>query len=359
MITQELSMENADRLMFQPQADHLSLSQWNTLIQEHTEKAAPPLSAVDPRTGTLTLFNPDREKRPHDNRPDSVKSACPVCSGNTTPIVQRALLSTGFTFINLNLFPISVPQLTAAPDASSSRPGIHLLQWTSSIHDQKWYTLTPEDRATVIRELGTIEKSLLQLPFTDSQEERHVSIIKNQGSSVGGSLEHDHQQIALLDFEPPTAAADRQFFEATGRHFSSRLLETNLPELTLKTWDSGELIIPPFMSRPYNMVYVPFSDSEGLVHNLSGTQIKDLGNAMAHAVLLMEKVLKWHRRDTAYNIVFHTSKTGGFYVEFLPFSQPEGGFEKMGISICQSSPQLAAERLKVLQNIGKQDETEN
>ncbi|MFW6215987.1 MAG: hypothetical protein ACOC45_08565, partial [Alkalispirochaetaceae bacterium] len=136
--------------------------------------------AVDPRDGGATLFNEGRSRRPKDYadrggrtppRPgegpspedgpapgqapapeEPRSSACPICGGNTTPILDIASLSAGFTFINTNLYPIITPSGGAGRSGagagggnggsggsggsgaggSGRARGAHLLQWTSS-----------------------------------------------------------------------------------------------------------------------------------------------------------------------------------------------------------------------------------
>ncbi|MFP4011771.1 MAG: hypothetical protein ACLFUM_08720, partial [Spirochaetaceae bacterium] len=109
--------------------------------------------ARDPRDDEMTVFNEQRARRPHDyaesagetrtagtprsatpgdeaprdgapgdEAPGDARS-CPICAGETTPIIDIEPLSEGFTFINQNLYPIFTPNRTAhAPGGSTSEP---------------------------------------------------------------------------------------------------------------------------------------------------------------------------------------------------------------------------------------------
>jgi hypothetical protein len=52
------------------------------------------------------------------------------------------------------------------------------------------------------------------------------------------------------------------------------------------------------------------------------------------------------KRAIEYNVITHNGPDAGLYFEFLPYSQEEGGFEKLGLSVCQSNPDAAAEILR-------------
>jgi galactose-1-phosphate uridylyltransferase len=303
-------------------------------------------AAVDPRSGEPTLFNESRAHRPHDydgasgaagreaERPRPA-AACPICAGKTTPILDRAELSDGFTFINTNLFPVAAPGFPA--------PGLHLVQWTSSVHTTDWPDLSPADRHIVLDRLAEAERLLLELPgFPAPVSERAVSIIKNVGRSVGGSLSHGHQQMLLSAVAPRRVAEHRRFVAARGEPYARFMRRENPAELTVAELETGRLVVPYFMRRPYDMQYLIADDDAVGLWQLGAEQRRDLAAALAAGMELLDRVLGDLGRERAYNIVFHTGTAGGTYLEFRPFSQSEGGFEKMGLSACQGSPRQAA-----------------
>jgi hypothetical protein len=51
-------------------------------------------------------------------------------------------------------------------------------------------------------------------------------------------------------------------------------------------------------------------------------------------------------KEYAYNALVHTGPGAGLYVEFLPYTQEDGGYEKLGLWVCQESPEGAADVLR-------------
>jgi hypothetical protein len=47
-------------------------------------------------------------------------------------------------------------------------------------------------------------------------------------------------------------------------------------------------------------------------------------------------------REAAYNIITHNGSGSGLYFEFLPYTQELGGFEHLGLYLCQGNPLSAA-----------------
>ena len=219
--------------------------------------------AVDPRDSGVTLFNERRSQRPHDYAGSSTASECPICEGKTTPIVDIADLRKGFTFLNQNLYPVVAPVTRANPnetgpeELSGEVVGTHFLQWTSSRHNDDWPELSEADRLVVMKRLAALEERLLSLPgFPRASRPPFVSVIKNVGLSVGGSLSHGHQQIALTTVEPRRVVENREFRRRTGQDFPAYMTEHNPASLTVAELDCGRIVVPYFMRRPYDMLYV-------------------------------------------------------------------------------------------------------
>ena len=190
---------------------------------------------IDPRNGERIVYNTKRAKRPHDNAPNEgvcgggslkIEKPCVICEGKTTGVLDIAPLSEGHTFINKNLFPILYPDI---PDEVSECPnpletesipigspsyGFHFLQWTSTHHDKDWQNMPKGDRVVCVERMAALEMSLLYGAGEDKRFHSNdvwgddegtrgfVSIIKNYGRLVGGSLEHGHQQIAYMNVIP-------------------------------------------------------------------------------------------------------------------------------------------------------------
>lgn len=308
--------------------------------------------SIDPRNSDTVLFNPARAERPVSyGKVTADDQDCPICQGNTTGILDYQALSEGWTFINMNLFPMLLPD--AAKGDTSRSGGLHFVQWTSSFHEVDWPELSPEDRFTVMQRLAAIESALYAaapLLYSGSGTKAPaacVSMIKNAGRSVGGSMEHGHQQIALTNHIPGSLAMDRSFAMREGMSFASWLLRSTVKDLTVKDYGSARLVVPPFMKRPHDMILVLTEPSGGCLFHADADELKTLAEGWADGIFLMKEVLKSRGREPSYNIVAHTDPAGSsLYFEFLPYTQEYGGYERSGLYSCQGEPSLSAALLR-------------
>lgn len=344
--------------------------------QEIHEKGYLPdkIVQVDPRSGERILYHSARAKREHDNLPKGVDASqpsppCLICEGRTTGIVDLAQLSEGFTFINKNLYPVLYPfedgttrQDSSAlfdPSSDASNPawGMHFLQWTSSFHGRDWHNMPLADLVVVMRRLAALEKKLLTREFSDRKEngsgawageteQRHVLIIKNFGHLVGGSLSHGHQQIAYSNTIPGRFLDDLRFEENHGEKFAEMLLRQNPDELTVKDYGTALLLVPYFMRRPYDLMLLLKNTRRRHLHDLSDDEIAAVSRAWHDVIKAFRSLMPGLNKETAYNVITHNGPGAGLYFEFLPYTQETGGFEHLGLIVCQENPSQAALRLR-------------
>ena len=323
---------------------------------------------VDPRDGERVIFNSARARRPHDNQPTDVElhdsaaesQACVICEGKTTGAVDVADLSEGFTFINKNLFPVLYPieghnlsQFNATELPSFGVEGIpayglHFLQWTSSLHDMDWHNMPLADRTVVMRRLAALEKVLMTtsadfMPATSTNDDLpgcygFVSIIKNGGRLVGGSLAHGHQQIAISNVIPRRILENRKFELERGETFSSYILRNNPIEFLIHDYPTAVLLVPYFMHRPYDMLLLVKDTRKRYVFELTDSELVAVADGWCDAIRLIHQVMPQMGREIAYNVITHNGPGAGLYFEFLPYTQETGGFEHLGLSVCQSNP---------------------
>ena len=332
---------------------------------------------IDPRTGDRIVYNSSRARRPHDNIPlDTPKTEqsraadCVICQGKTTKVLDIKELSHGYTFINKNLYPIFYPLQHLHPDIdhpyrrqdSEGLPsyGFHFLQWTSSYHNQDWHNMPLADREIVMERLAILEKKLLTSPLSHSQPSNHqnktvppqgyVSIIKNYGYLVGGSLIHGHQQIAFSNVMPRRVIDHIQFEALRDEKFSSYLLKNNPVQLTIKDYGPAVLLVPYFMRRPYDMFLVIKDPSKQYLYQLNEEELSATAEGWHDGILLMLLIMRQIQREPAYNIITHNGEGAGIYFEFLPYTQEIGGMEHLGLYLCQANPFSAAKQLKKILN---------
>ncbi|MGD8805931.1 MAG: hypothetical protein PVH65_08765 [Chloroflexota bacterium] len=329
---------------------------------------------TDPRNGDRILFNAARAHRPHDNRPsesqvDTAEKECIICQGQTTGILDVAELSQGQTFINKNLFPVLFPVVNHLPDSRSGLPangadeesgtvrGLHFLQWTSSIHNKDWHNMPDGDRLVVMERLAALEKKLIEAsaelfhrtPSAPGElPTGYVLITKNFGRLVGGSLAHGHQQIALSSVMPRRFADNRRFEQSRRETFSTYLLRENPTNLTLRDYGPAVLLVPYFMRRPYDMMLLFKNGGRSYLHQLSQAELQALADGWQDAIRLIRAIMPAIGRETAYNILTNNGPGAGLYFEFQPYTQEFGGFEQLGLLVCQANPAGAAGQLKQL-----------
>lgn len=350
-----LKLIDADRL------EDISLSELVTMVrsEKKLEQYLPSGKLkIDPRNGERIIFHAARGQRPHDNilipkTSPMITEECVVCQGNITRIIDLAKLSQGFTFINKNLYPVLYPFERTMTKAIESF-GLHFLQWTSSIHDQDWHNMPLKDATIVMARLAAMEKKLL----TESGEifesnhgrsepnRASVLIIKNFGRLVGGSLAHSHQQIALSNVITRKQAENLRFLQAQGEPFSNHMLHTNSSELLVKDYGLAQLIVPYFMRRPYDMILLTKNTSRAYIHQLNEAELQAVAKGWRDAIRAMRRIMLEMSRPIAYNVVTHNGPGAGLYFEFLPYTQELGGFEQLGLYVCQSTPTEAAARLR-------------
>ncbi len=326
---------------------------------------------IDPRDGALIVYNSKRAKRPHDNVRDGEtkpKKGCPVCEGNTTGVLDVAELSEGFTFINKNLFPVLFPpdeieqkwlSEPLYPDPSHHGRvayGLHFLQWSSNYHERDWQNMPQEDRYMVLSRLAALEERLLfhtdhQMPPSSqwrSQKETagFVEIIKNYGAPVGGSLEHGHQQIGWSNIMPRSFYNNWEFFMRHKHFFSEYMLNENPEELTVYDYGKAVLLVPYFMKRPYNMLLIVKDVGKQYLCELSESELYAVADGIRDAVASILEIMPRIGKEPAYNMVLHNGPGAGIYFEFLPYTQETGGFEHLGLWVCQGSAEHTVDVLK-------------
>ncbi len=367
-MTTHLSRQNLAPILQNEDIAQLDYDQLVALFREEgalSEYAPDGVCQIDPRSGERIVYSSARAHRPHDNRPkqkmDDQQEDCVICQGKTTGVVDVAELSRGFTFINKNLYPILYPHEHSGHEGQtegSDRPahGLHFLQWTSSYHDRDWHNLPLADRVVVLKRLALLEKRLLDTGPRDGIKVSHngkqadlgpvVAIIKNGGNLVGGSLSHGHQQIAYSHVIPRRVLENWCFEQIHGETFSAYLQRENPDELLVRAYASATLLVPHFMRRPYDMILLVKDSGKRNLHELNEVEIGDIARGWHDAIGTIHTVMPRLGRQIAYNVVAHNGPGAGIYFEFLPYTQETGGFEHLGLSVCQADRREVARDLR-------------
>jgi galactose-1-phosphate uridylyltransferase len=372
---QQITRETLEQILQVEDVETLAFAELVRLFREEEgSKGFLPdgVSRVDPRAGDRVLFSSSRARRPHDNRPPSsghlgASPACVVCQGHVTGVIDVAELSEGFTFINKNLYPslypFDVPSSSPPANAKDRGPssgrasyGLHLLQWTSSLHDRDWHNMPLADCVVVMQRLAALERKLLAgvqefWPAAQPREEQigargFVSIIKNYGRLVGGSLVHGHQQIGLSNAMPRRVRDNWRFKRERGVTFASYLLRENPAELLIRDYGPAVLLVPYFMRRPYDMMLLVKDTGKQHLYELTEDEVGAVAEGWHGALRAIRRLMPELGREIAYNVVTHNGPGGSLYFEFLPYTQETGGFEHLGLWICHADPKRVAIRVR-------------
>ena len=374
---QQLSWEMLQKRVQSQSIEQLSMQQLNELFHAEKEMMSflpDSICQIDPRNGELIVYNSTRARRPHDAGPSEASLAidekpCVICQGKTTGVVDVAPLSQGTTFINKNLFPIIYPlqnileeyrQKPLYPDpAHTGRVsyGFHFLQWTSSQHDQDWHTLSLDDGLIVLQRLAALENKLLyesaglmppsEMPPPRKATHGFVSIIKNYGRLAGGSLAHGHQQIGYSNIMPSRFYNNWCFTQRhDGECFTHYLLRENPTEFQVRDYGPAVLLVPYFMRRPYDMLLVVKDASRQYLHELTGIEMRAVTQGIQDAMRALLRIMPKLGREPAFNMTVNNGPGAGLYLEFLAHTQEIGGFEQLGLWVCQESTMNAAAYLR-------------
>lgn len=388
--------------------DALSYDQLVSVVEESEEilrNCPEGYCTFDPRNGIRVTYSLSRTTRPHDNAPQEGRDPCLgdratqassaktrlfpmatpeqcfVCRGETTPAVDVVPLSSGFTFINENLFPMLLGHRNGAPELNGSwversrdaelsggpparspdrrgssdaaffgtgpALGHHWLQWTSSDHYADYHNMPPDDIAVGLERLGHLEEKVLHSPESGMPRRAdghygHFGVIKNVGRLIGGSVSHGHQQMIHTNILPQRIEQDAEFMIRTGKSLAAFLLETNPRRLLIRDFAECVALVPYFAKRPLEAMILPKQNRQNL-HELRSSEIAALAAALRTVCSCVVDLMVEMGREVAYNLVFHTGPIGRLYVEMLPWTQEIGGYEQLGIYVSQASPLITAE----------------
>ena len=373
----ELSIENAKKIALADDISKVSMQQLfesvrsnNTMSQHRPD----PTCQLDPRSGEMVLFNSTRSKRsarPGTNQKtrSSDAAACPICAGNTTPILDVREHSQGFSFVNFNLFPIVYPSTTLPPGGLETplypdpehlgrySQGLHLLQWTNSVHDLDWHNMPLEDLELSMQQLADLERKLLLesdgwMPpaEADSDAFGYCSIIKNFGSSAGASQTHGHMQIGFTNIMPQRFYNNWCFQQRHQKTFTQYMFEENSASLTIWETQTVKLLVPYFMRRPYATILAVKNTSRQYLHELSDDELRDLTQGISLAIQSLHKLMADIGMEVSFQLTVQNGAGAGLYVEFFPQTQLLGGFEQLGLWICQASTTQCAEDYREIIN---------
>lgn len=291
--------------------------------------------AYDPRNGFITVFSPKRSHRPKDvqKQDEGIAKPCPICSGNTTPILAVKELSNGaYAFVNENLYPFLHPEgiENINPSNKDRLVGGHFLIWPTSEH-KDIHQISYEDHAKTLEFISEFEANL--------SKGFYMQVIKNTGKLVGNSLEHGHYQVAIMNMPAGRIMQDMAFLASRGHSFVEFLANNTPGNLEVGDYGSVKAVIPYFMRRPLEIIIHPKDFKK---EKLEPEIARDFARAISDTAFSLSLLMPTMGREFAYNIEFHNGPIGTCYAEILPYTQEDGGYERIGLYVCQSLPKISA-----------------
>jgi len=323
--------------------------------------------ALDPRWALPVAYS---EARAHRLVEDY--GACAVCENRTCPAADIAPLpGDDLAWLTPNLYPMLLPPGEGDPRATPTIPGsppvgshagsgfraaedlplhgVHLVHWSSLRHEGGLIGADASTAAALLAQLAHAEAFLLHrssaayphsgLGADGVPHRGYAGLIKNRGRRVGGSVEHDHQQLLLSNqpfAEPPLS-----------RGLRARLLAGASAALAVDDIDGlARTLVPPFMRRPLHAFIVPVADDAGWLHHLDERVRDACALAIARLTHAVSAAMDSHGQEPAWNLTCLAGEGCGPVFELRAFTQPLGGYEHLGLYLCEERPATSAARLR-------------
>jgi hypothetical protein len=161
-------------------------------------------------------------------------------------------------------------------------------------------------------------------------------------------MAHGHQQVLVSNLAPRRALENRKFEKETGTTFSEQLLASNPRELLLRDYGEAALAVSKYLRRPLEMVLILKDTKKSYIHQLDNSELLVISRGWTDGTRMIRKLMPELERDIAYNVVTHNGAGAGLFFEFLPYTQETGGFEQLGLAVCQADPLGTAEQIRKL-----------
>jgi len=320
---------------------------------------------IDPLTGRLVSYAPERAKRPVESGSQAPimideRSKCPFCPGREEALAPATLLlaktgigvrfereSAGERKKNWlvkclpNLYPVfSRDDKLMLDGGPKPTPGFHEVVIDTPQHDADPWSL----------DLTQLQYYLLTLRERLREIEREPGITyacfgKNHGPHSGGSLRHPHTHIFASSITPPLLRIEAEKLSEGRCLLCGYSDELSGPRGVLSTRDFAAIC--PWASRePFELMIFPKSHRRRFT-NIDDTEILELASLLSTSFKALRKVLG----DFSFNMVLHT-KPGDeedfhWHIEIIPRVLAPMVSE-VGLSVFVNTvyPEEAAERLR-------------
>ncbi|MDP2925308.1 MAG: hypothetical protein Q8N99_02975 [Nanoarchaeota archaeon] len=191
--------------------------------------------------------------------------------------------------------------------------------------------------------MNELEEKILSETFEEDFGFVCVQVIKNIGTSIPGAHVHGPYQVACMNMFPKRINDDINFLIDKKVSFIRDFDIKNPEHLKVKDYGTMILAVPYFMKRPLEAIIYPKDFSVQWLRDLSKEQRLDLAKVTSDVSYALSLLMPARGNVFDYNFVFHTGPIGTMYIEIFPSSQRPGGFERVGLYVCQGIPVNSAE----------------
>ena len=150
----------------------------------------------------------------------------------------------------------------------------------------------------------------------------------------------------------PRRLLNNQKFKASnGITFSKYLQDSNPAELLLRDYGDAVLVVSRYMRRPLEMILALKDTNKSYLYQLDESELIAISRGWMDATRSFHLLMPEYDREIAYNIVTHNGPGAGLYFEFLPYTQEQGGFEQLGLAVCQADPIRTADQIRMILDV--------
>ena len=322
---------------------------------------------MDPLTGRLVSYAPERAKRPHEigeRAPRLIddKASCPFCPGREEVLAPATLVlvktGIGVKFEGEdederkrnwivkcipNLYPaFSKEDMLKKMEGVEAAPGRHEVLIDTPDHEGDPWALSVDQLQYV---LLTARERVAQLER--EPEITYASFGKNQGPYSGGSLRHPHSHILASSITPPLLRIEAEKLLGESCVICRYACdEISGPRAVLSTRNFAAIC--PWASRePYELLIFPKSHLRRFA-DLRDSELLELSSMLSTIFKALRKVLG---DQPSFNLIVHTKpkdvKDFHWHIEIIPRTLipmvAEIGLE---VHVNTMLPEKAAENLR-------------
>ena len=321
---------------------------------------------VDPLTGRLVSYAPERAKRPHELGEQAPKliddpSKCPFCPGREEILAPATLIlvktGMGVKFEQesgderrknwlVKCIPNKYPAFSRDDalrlnEELRKAPGYHEVLIDTPKHDGDPWKLSLEELQLI---LLTIRERLRQLER--EPEITYAAYGKNQGPHAGGSLRHPHSHIIASSITPPLLKTEAEKLRGEDCLICSWADEELSGPRGVISTGSFAAICPWASREPYELMIFPKNHRRRFA-NLEGSEILELASMLSAIFKALQRILG----EPSFNLVIHSKPRDvddfHWHIELIPrILMPMVSEIGLGVYVNTMLPERSAERLR-------------